>query len=90
MDLFETLKPSSKIKRLQELSLEFESPSSCSQLIKCVYSIVFNLKKIRTVIINIKAGESNDVKIEKPKKIMDVELNLRELVLISDDEQILL
>lgn len=90
MDLFETLKPISKIKRLQELSLEFESPSSCSQLIKCVYSIVFNLKKIRTVIINIKTGESNDVKIEKPKKIMDVELNLRELVLISDDEQILL
>ena len=90
MDLFETLKPISKIKRLQELSLEFESPSSCSQLIKCVYSIVFNLKKIRTVIINIKTGESNDVKIEKQKKIMDVELNLRELVLISDDEQILL
>lgn len=48
------------------------------------------MKKIRTVTINIKSGESNDVKIEKPRKVMDVELNLGELVLISDDEQILL
>jgi hypothetical protein len=48
------------------------------------------LKAIRTVKITIKAGESNDVKVDKPKKIMDVELNLKELVLISDDESILL
>jgi hypothetical protein len=48
------------------------------------------LKAIRTVKITIKAGESSDVKVDKPKKIMDVELNLKELVLISDDESILL